>query len=338
MGSDLSEAMEVPPFSTEKPRYNMTTFVGRTLHFYSINDPRTLLNTPADVKVAERLLQQHDRGEAPESVTDEQLWAARRVLESTIHPDTKEAIFPLFRFSAFVPVNMAIVTATLTPAVLRSFPATAGIHFLNQTYNAAINYANRNASNPVPMERLVEGYMGAVATSLSIGMSATYLTKRVAASGGGGAAASLIRMTVPFVAVAGAGASNVFLMRRNELKEGVDMYDEDGRMLGKSVKAGETGLAKCAAARVIWNVPVMVLPPVIMTRLEKLPLLACNPRLRMACETAVVTACLLGAVSPALAFFPQRDSIPVEKLEPEFKGHLGTNGLPVTHLWYNKGL
>ncbi|CAM9996368.1 unnamed protein product [Discosporangium mesarthrocarpum] len=338
MGSDLSKEMEVPKFSLTSPRYNMSTFLGRTLHFYSINDPRTLLNTSSDVKAAEKLVQQYERGECPVGTTDEDLWSARRVLESALHPDTKQPILPLFRFSAFVPVNMAVVTLTLTPAVLKSFPATAGIHFLNQTYNAAINYANRNASNPVPTSRLAEGYAGAVATSLSIGMSATYLTKKIAAQGGGGVAASVVRTTLPFLAVAGAGASNVFLMRRNELEEGVDMFDDAGNVLGKSVEAGKVGLAKCAAARVIWNIPVMVFPPLIMTRLEKLPLLAGNPRLRLACETAVVTGCLLGAVSPALAFFPQRDSLPTEKLEAQFQGLVGKDGRPVTRLWYNKGL
>lgn len=75
-----------------------------------------------------------------------------------------------------------------------------------------------------------------------------------------------------------------------------------------------------------------------MTRIEKLKSVSSNPRLRIACETAVVTACLLGAVSPALAFFPQRDSIPVEKLEPKFFGLKDASGKPVTRVWYNKGL
>lgn len=239
MGADFSravtDAQEVPPFRRDGPRYDMSTFVGRMLHFYSVNDPRTLLFTDEETKSAERLLKQHEAGEVPEGTTDADRWHARRVLESALHPDTGEPIFPLFRFSAFVPVNMVIVTATVTPAVISSFPATAFIHFLNQTYNAAINYANRNASNPVPRARLAEGYAGAVITSLSIGMLSTALTKRVAARAAGGPAAAIIRSTLPFLAVAGAGASNVLLMRRNELTTGVDVFDDDGKDLGKSI-------------------------------------------------------------------------------------------------------
>lgn len=95
---------------------------------------------------------------------------------------------------------------------------------------------------------------------------------------------------------------------------------------------------KCAMARIIWNVPVMILPPVIMSRLERFPVIAANPRLRIACEIGVVTTCLLCAVSPALAFFPQRDSLPVDALEDEFSGLVDSTGHPVTRVWYNKGL
>lgn len=239
--AELSDAQKVPPFDSTAPRYDMSKFIGRTLHFYSVNDPRTLLTTREDMLAAEKLIRAHEKGEAPSGTTDADLWRARRVLEASLHPDTGEPILPLFRFSAFVPVNMVIVTATVTPAVMSSFPATAFIHFFNQTYNAAINYANRNASNPVPLPRLAEGYAGAVVTSLSIGMTATALTKRVVARGGGGPAASIIRSTLPFLAVAAAGASNVVLMRRNELETGVSVFDDDGRELGKSVKVGGIG-------------------------------------------------------------------------------------------------
>lgn len=235
---DIKNAQKVPPYRSEAPRYDMSTFVGRTLHFYSVNDPRTLLNTEDDLLKAQELLLLEKTGATPVGTSDEDLWRARRVLEASLHPDTKEPIFPLFRFSGFVPINMVLVTATVAPAVISSFPATAFIHFFNQTYNAAINYANRNASNPVPTARLVEGYVGAVITSLSIGMGATALTRRVQARGGGGLAASVIRSTLPFLAVAGAGASNVLLMRRNELTTGVDVFDDDGRDLGKSIKVG----------------------------------------------------------------------------------------------------
>eukprot|EP00611_Tribonema_gayanum_P025905 TRINITY_DN601_c0_g1_i1.p1 TRINITY_DN601_c0_g1~~TRINITY_DN601_c0_g1_i1.p1 ORF type:complete len:364 (+),score=94.67 TRINITY_DN601_c0_g1_i1:71-1093(+) len=340
MGADLSKQLKAadatPPFSLEKPRYDLDSFVGRSLHFYSVNDPRTLLCSSDDLKASMALLESYKAGTLPPGIGDQQLWAARRLIESAIHPDTKQPIPPYLRFSAFVPINMFIVTATLAPAVIGSFAATGCIHLVNQTYNAAINYANRNASNPVSTQRLMEGYAGAVATSLTIGLSATALTRR--ASRWTPLAAGLIRSTLPFLATAGAGFANVALMRRNELVEGVDMFDAEGNMRGKSQIAGQTGIAKCAAARLIWNVPIMMFPPLLMTHLERTGPLRRNPRLKMAVEVGVITSCLLGAVSPSLAVFPQRDALRAETLEPEFRGLTDSAGRPVTTLYYNKGL
>jgi sideroflexin-5 len=345
MGADFSKqldnAQQMPPFSLERTRYDLDSFLGRTLHFYSVNDPRTLLYSGDDLKAAGALLERY-RASSPAqratdpSLSDETLWSARRIRESAIHPDTGEPIPAALRFSAFVPVNMIIVTATLSPLVINSFAATGCVHLVNQTYNAAINYANRNASNPVPTQRLLEGYAGAVATSLTIGLTATAMTRRAAVMGPG--VAGLIRSTLPFLASAGAGFANVALMRRNELTEGVTVYDADGNPRGKSAAAGQTGIAKCAAARVLWNIPIMMVPPLIMTRLERTGPLQRNPRLKMAIEIGVITSCLLGAVSPALAIFPQRDSIEADKLEPQFRGLRDAQGRPVTRLWYNKGL
>ena len=59
-------------------------------------------------------------------------------------------------------------------------------------------------------------------------------------------------------------------------------------------------------------------------------LISSSPRLRMVCETAVVTTCLLAAVSPALAFIPQRDSLAVDTLEPKFSGLHDAQGRPIS--------
>ncbi len=46
----------------------------------------------------------------------------------------------------------------------------------------------------------------------------------------------------------------------------------------------------------------------------------------------------MAAISPALAVFPQKDSLSVDKLEPEFKNLVDSQNRPVKLLWFNKGL
>lgn len=324
--------MSCPPFSLTKSRYDADTFAGRCAYFYEFTDMRTLLTTDAELERCKKLLADYKAGTLPPGTTDEDLWNARRIKEAMVHSDTGETIFAPFRFAAFTPMNLGIVALMQLPGTVSSVYGTIGIHWLNQTYNAGQNYANRNASNPVPTRLLAEAYCGAVATSVSIALGATYALKRVPKTGGLALAVSTI---LPWFAVAGAGAANVALIRRNELVTGVDVSDSEGKVHGKSVAAGTLGLSKCAMARIIWNTPIMVFPPLVMSVLgPKIP----NPRMRMAVNMGILTSVLINCVPPALAAFPQRDKVAVASLEKEFHNLKDSKGQPITHLYYNKGL
>lgn len=98
---------------------------------------------------------------------------------------------------------------------------------------------------------------------------------------------------VPFAAVATAGALNVFLMRGEEIRKGIDVYpvlsDEDKakreveggevQSLGKSKKAATIAVAETAVSRVLNATPIMVLPPLILVRLQRMDWLKQRPRL-----------------------------------------------------------
>eukprot|EP00823_Brevimastigomonas_motovehiculus_P009894 TRINITY_DN974_c0_g1_i1.p1 TRINITY_DN974_c0_g1~~TRINITY_DN974_c0_g1_i1.p1 ORF type:complete len:330 (-),score=74.37 TRINITY_DN974_c0_g1_i1:274-1263(-) len=326
----------LPPFTLDKPRYDMSTFAGRVRYFYEYTDPRALFTSKETLTGSMKMLSDFKlKGKDPK-ISDKLYWKARSTVEACLHPDTQQPITPLFRFAAFAPVNIFIVSAILLPSTIASPFRTTFIHWFNQSYNAAVNFSNRNASNPVPTRRLVEGYVGAVTSSVGVGLAATYLTKKFANRGAG--MATLIRSTVPFAAVALAGFANVCLMRRNELQQGVNIYDEDNVLYGRSVNAGVSGLCKCGVARVLWNLPIMMLPPLIMGQLNKTAMLMANPRLRLLTEVGVVTAALWMGVPPALAAFPQRDSIESSRLEPQFRNLKNSKGQAITKFFYNKGL
>lgn len=165
----------------EKPRYDLSSFSGRVRQMFQQTNPKFLMVSNAKTEECKGLLELYEKGEMPAGKTDADLWEARAVKEANCHPDTGETIFPLFRFCAFAPANIVIATTMLQPAVIASPTLTLGAHWLNQSYNAAINYANRNASNPISTETLMKAYGGAVLTSCSIALGATYLTKKAAA-------------------------------------------------------------------------------------------------------------------------------------------------------------
>lgn len=329
--------MACPPFSLTRPRYDQSTFIGRAKHFYSVTDPRTLLTTTEEVKAAQKLLGQYEKGTTPAGTTDEQLWAARGIKESAVHPDTGEEIPKIFRFACFAPANFVIVPSMLLPSTIASAPRTILAHWNNQSYNAAVNYANRNASSEVTTSTLFKAYVAAVGSSVGIALGAGAITKRVEGMGRPGLSTA-VRATLPYSACAGAGCLNLMLVRQTELIEGVEVTDHEGLSHGNSLIAGKSAIGKCCVARMLWNAPPMIIPPILMAKLAGIGPFAASARLRLIAEVGIIAACIMTAVPAALGAFPQTDSIAAASLEPEFHGKKDSKGQPITTFFYNKGL
>jgi hypothetical protein len=74
-----------------------------------------------------------------------QLRKYQTIVNASIHPDTNKPVPWVMRMCAFVPTNLPIIFGMLmTPPT----PAnTIFWQWINQTYNAGMNYGNRNASS-----------------------------------------------------------------------------------------------------------------------------------------------------------------------------------------------
>ncbi len=53
-----------------------------------------------------------------------ELWSAKKIVDSTLHPDTGEPVFLPFRMSCFVLSNLVVTAGMLTPGlgVRRALP------------------------------------------------------------------------------------------------------------------------------------------------------------------------------------------------------------------------
>ncbi|SPQ97473.1 Sidoreflexin [Plasmodiophora brassicae] len=318
----------IPAFSLERPRYDQSTYMGRVRKFIDIINPRTLFTSDAELAHAAGLIAQfRDLGGAPPGVSNEQMWAARSTLEAIVHPDTGKPIPLLFRFSAFVPVNLPICVGMLTT---NTVVGTVFWQWVNQSYNVAVNHANRNASNPMSNEQIMKAYAAAVGASCGISVGLNQIAQV--------ANLRLLKQFTPFVAVASAGVLNVTLMRYNELQEGIEIKDEEGRIVGKSKQAGRAALTQVALTRVALPAPILVLPPIIINLLNKAKMMPASKRARLVVEVGIVTACLAAAVPLAIGLFPQTGAIRAQDVEPEFQGLKDSKGRPVTSFSFNKGL
>lgn len=84
---------------------------------------------------------------------------------SAYHSQTGELMFLPGRMSFQVPGNMITMGAMLT--FYKTVPAVVFWQFANQTFNAGVNYTNRNASAKVTEAQLGAAYAAASIASVS---------------------------------------------------------------------------------------------------------------------------------------------------------------------------
>jgi len=298
-------------------------------------DPRTLFVSDDKLTASLKLLNDYKNNKLTVSsrVTEEDLWQAKKIKDAIIHPDTGDKIFALTRMSAFVPVNIPIVVG-----MINSHSPLTNIfwQWINQSYNVSVNYANRNASSKMTTSQIGSSYAAAVVTSCSLAVGFDHLLKK--STSFNPSVRIFMSTFVPFIAVASAGAINVVLMRKNEMKDGIQVLDENGEVVGVSRIAGKKALYQVTASRVFLPFPVLVIPPLVMKALDRLTFFKKHKRTRTFTEIAVVTASLWGALPVAIGLFPQISAVSPKELESHFHNLKYKNGSPINKLYFNKGL
>ncbi|XP_069550301.1 sideroflexin-5b [Brachyistius frenatus] len=325
----MAESAACPVFQLGRPRYDQGSFLGRLRHFVDIIDPSTLFVSETRLKECIKLLDDYKHDTLPPGVSDVQLWEAQKIKQAIIHPDTGEKIFMPFRMSGYVPFGTPIVIGLLLPN--QTVVSTIIWQWLNQSHNACVNYANRNATKPTPTSKFLQGYIGAVTSAVSIAVGLNVLIQK--ANKLSPATKMIIQRLVPFPAVASANICNVGLMRHNELSEGIAVLDNNGNVVGSSKIAARHAIMETAFTRVVLPMPIFVLPPIIMSYIERLRFLQSNRRLLLPIHSVVCLVTFGLSLPLAISLFPQMSQIEVSHLEPEIA--MATDCKVVT---YNKGL
>ncbi|KAI1312001.1 sideroflexin-5 [Xylaria venustula] len=340
MSASLPGNRELP-----ESQYDLSTYWGRVRHTASITDPRTLLAGRSGLEDAKRLITAYKQGEIKEMTPE--LWKAKKIVDSTIHPDTGKPVLLPFRMSCFALSNLVVTAGMLTPGLTNT--GTVLWQVANQSLNVAINNANANKSTPLSYSKLAQSYFLAVGASCSVAVGLNSLVprlKRVTPS-----TKLILSRLVPFAAVASAGFLNVFLMRGEEMRVGIDVYpvlsaadkaklaaegkaESEVASLGKSKRAATVAVGETALSRVLNSTPIMVVPPLLLVRLQRTQWLRSNPRLTLPVNLGLILGMSYIALPLALAAFPQRQKISADSLEEEFHGRGGEGGLVV----FNRGI
>ncbi|KAG7661891.1 fsf1 [[Candida] subhashii] len=321
------------PVPLPQSKYDLATYWGRVKHCAEISDPTMLLNSTHQIETAKRRIWDYKNGVIP-AMTPE-LWRAKKILDSTLHPDTGETVFLPFRMSSCVLSNLVVTAGMLTPNL-----GTVGTLFwqvANQSLNVAINTANANKSHPLTTKQIITNYSMAVTASCSVALGLNALVPRLKSLKPN--TRMILGRLVPFAAVVSAGIVNVFLMRSEELKKGISVYSSQGEEMGNSKKAAWYAVGETAASRVINATPIMVIPPLILVRLQKTRFLKGKSKaVETLANIGLIFVTSLIALPFALGVFPQRRTLPVHKLEEKFHGLKDKNGEELRVLEFNRGI
>jgi sideroflexin-5 len=291
-----------------------------------------LLNTTEDISVARELISNYKNGNG--SMTPE-LWRAKRVLDSTLHPDTGIPVLLPFRMSSYVLSNLVVTVGMLTPNL-----ATAGTLFwqiANQSLNVAVNTANANKSHPLSTTQLITNYFLAVGGSCSVALGLNSIVPRL--KNVSPSTKVILGRLVPFAAVVSAGLVNVFLMRSEEIRKGISVYDvNSNKELGNSRTAAKYAVTETALSRVINAAPIMVLPALALVRLQRGVLRGKSKFVETMANLGLITVTSFAVLPFALAVFPQKRTLDVKKLEDKFRDLKDENGKPINEVWFNRGM
>lgn len=105
-------------------------------------------------------------GKEPVSTTREQIIYAKKLYESAFHPDSGEKQNVFGRMSFQVPGGMLLTGAMLT--FYRTVPGLVVSQWANQSFNALVNYTNRNANSPLTVNQLCVSYVTATTSALAV--------------------------------------------------------------------------------------------------------------------------------------------------------------------------
>ncbi|MEE6486012.1 hypothetical protein FKM82_014484 [Ascaphus truei] len=311
----------------KEPRWDQSTFQGRAQHFFMVTDPRNILLGPKTLEEAKNIVQNYRMGIPTPGLTEDQLWRAKYIYDSAFHPDTGEKMVLIGRMSAQVPMNMTITGCMLT--FYKTTPAVVFWQWVNQSFNAIVNYTNRSGDAPITTSQLGTAYVSATTGAVVTALGLKTFTQRLP---------SLIGRFVPFAAVAAANCINIPLMRQRELKHGIPITDENGNRLGESTKAAQQAIAQVVVSRIGMAAPAMAIPPVIMNVLEKRAFLKRFPWMNAPLQVGLVGLCLVFATPLCCALFPQKSSMQTSSLEPEVRAQILEKSPDTKVVYFNKGL
>ena len=254
--------------------------------------------------------------------TNNALWTANYAVKSSVNIETGKIIPVYARMCSFVPMNIPIAFGLIC------LPATSFnimlFNFLNQSYNAMMNYANSSGTeDSVRYAGMSFGL--AVISSIGVGI---FLKRKFPAQNVGVIREALLRFLPSMVA----GFLNLFFMRSDYITKGINVRDEKGNIFGTSKICGAKACLEGAFSRVFLPMP-LIINHFLLKRIKKLNL---SRKTNLTIEISLCAIALGCGLPCSIAIFKEKSKIKPKYLETDLKDKAEKN--QIEFLYYNKGL
>lgn len=152
--------------------------------------------------------------------------------------DDRDEVIPRpFRLSGVVPCNIPIIGSLVF--LPQTYASTIFMNWVNQSYDAGINYGNKNSSCPYSNSDIAKGYLAAVGSSIAVALALRISGSRFLL-GAYGAKLIILNSVIHSITNSVANFFNTYFMRGAERKKGIDVFS-DGALTNK------IGVSKLAA-------------------------------------------------------------------------------------------
>ena len=165
------------------------------------------------------------------------------IRNSAVNGESGEIVPRMGRMCGFLPFNVPILMGCLLLPPTMNY--TILMQWINQSYMAGLNYANRNPSAPQTNTDLAIGYSAACSVSIFIAVALRKLTEGPTRRATGITLMAL-NSFVNALASGGAGYCNTAIMRQAEINKGIEV------MKSPSMKAEDSvGISKVCAKKAV---------------------------------------------------------------------------------------
>jgi len=326
---------------SQELRKEQDTYMGRLKYTFATINPLQAFISAEKAKWAKEKMEDFEKRKLPDGTvefTEQEIADLRKahcIYTGIFHPDTKEKIPAAFRMSWFVPTNLPIIFGMM--CVPQSLFNVIFFQWVNQTYNACWNYCNRNATCSFSNKELAMSYGAAVTSSIAVALVGRKLAQKFGTTTGSISRQRFVNGAVAVCALSCAGFLNLYLIRYNEMRKGIQVTNQ-GKNYGISKKAAEIAVTKSASTRAVLPIPMVLIIPGLWKLVEVLKLAPKSKAGNILTDMMIVTLQLTVSLPIALSLFTQELSVPKEKLESQFQDLKDEKGNPIKDFIINKGM